>query len=125
VAGCGGPGVDGKADESVKRLDARDRAAAQVLVELEEASRDEDTERLCRRVYVYKGTTARCERAFKTSLERAQIVSVEVEDVRLRGDTAVAEANVTTVDADDRRRTSRYTFRLIKRDMRWRVELLQ
>jgi hypothetical protein len=77
MVGCGGPGVDAKAEESVERLDARDRAAAQVLVELEEASRDKDTARLCSRVYVYKGTTAGCEQAFKITLERDQVVSVE------------------------------------------------
>jgi hypothetical protein len=125
MVGCGGPGVDAKAEESVERLNARDRAAAQVLVELEEASRDKDTARLCSRVYVYRGTTAGCEQDFKITLERDQVVAVEVEDVTFSGDTAVAEANVTTVDADDRRRTSRYTFRLVKREMKWRVELLQ
>jgi hypothetical protein len=125
-ASCGGgPGVDGKAEDSVERLDQRDRAAAQVLVELEEASRDEDAERLCRHIYVYKGTAAGCEQAFKIALERDQIVSVDVKEVRLSGDTAVAGAKVTTVDADDRRRTSRYTFRLVKRETKWRVELLQ
>jgi hypothetical protein len=123
VAGCGGP--DGKAEESVERLNGQKRAAAQVLVDLEQASRDEDAKRLCRRVYVYRGTSAQCEEGMRAALERAQVVSVEVEDVTLHGDKAVAGANVTTVDADDRRRTSRYTFRLVRRDSQWRVELLQ
>jgi hypothetical protein len=52
-------------------------------------------------------------------------MAIDIRHIALRGNTAVAIANVTTIDDDDDRRTARYTFRLVKEGQDWKVELQQ
>jgi hypothetical protein len=122
LCGCGGPHVDAKAKESVERLPAKERAAAQVLVELETATRDEDTSALCSRVYAYDASRAQCERSFGDLLDRQQSMALDVQDVRLRGHTAVAHAAVTTLGNDGDRRTDDFTFQLVRAGDEWKVK---
>jgi hypothetical protein len=123
LSSCGGAGLDEKANDSVDRLGHQQRAAAQVLVELEDASRHADTAALCRRVYTYEGTLQERERAFRDVLARERVMALEVQDVALRGDTATAHAKVTTVNNDGDRRTARYTFELLEAEAAWKVDI--
>jgi hypothetical protein len=50
-------------------------------------------------------------------------MALEVQDVDLKGDTAIAHADVTIVDNDGDRRTSRYSFQLVNRERAWKVKL--
>lgn len=122
LTGCGGPHVDAKAQESVERLDGPQRMAAQVLVQLESAARDENASTLCSRVYAYTGSRRQCERAFRELLEHQRSMALEVRDVQLRGNTAVAHAAVTTLDNGGERRTDEYTYQLVKAGNEWKVK---
>jgi hypothetical protein len=121
LSGCGGSGVDAKANASLDRLDQRERAAARVLVELEKTSRDENTATLCRRVYAYDGTQRQCERAFRDLFDRQRSMSLEIRDLALRDDKAIAHAEVTIVDNEGDQHIDSYTFRLLKAEGTWRV----
>jgi hypothetical protein len=70
LSDCGGPDLDARAQESVDRLGERERAAARVLVVLEQASRDKDSATLCSRVYAYKFAESECEQGFRRLLAR-------------------------------------------------------
>ncbi len=123
IGGCGGSDLHGAASESLDRLAGEEREAAGVLVELEQVSRAKDTATLCRRVYVYEFTETECRRGFARLLADEPLMRLEVEDVDLGADPAVAHALVTLGDDDGSRHASRYTFELVKIGGVWKVKL--
>lgn len=72
--------------------------------------------RLCDdEVYYFGAARAECEEIQRRLLEQNRLRSVSVESVVLEGDAGTAYADVTTMSDEGTRRTSRYTFQLVKR----------
>ena len=116
--------IPARAAESVKRLPASKREAAEALVRLETAARNRDGETLCERVYLFTaGPSPECPGAMRKLFPTEDGYALDVLSVRVDGPShAFAKAATVTVTADrSHERFPNTMFELRRRGGAWRV----
>ena len=116
--------IPARAAESVKRLPASEREAAEALVRLETAARNRDGETLCQSVYVFTGgPSPECPGAMRKLFPTGDGHAVDVLSVRSDAPShAFAKAATVTVTADGSHESFPNTmFELRRRAGEWRV----
>ncbi len=114
AAGCG------ESSDSAVDFTGAERAVAQTVEDLQDASVDEDEGRICRELLApdLARRAGTCERTVAQALDEADSKELRVEDVTVRGTTA--EVQVTSGRDDD----ARERLRLVRVGRAWRFASL-
>jgi hypothetical protein len=119
LAGCGAEA------SSTDDFEGEERRVAQVVEDFQSAGEDEDSRRICRQILArtvvqrLREEDLQCEREIDRSLEETTSFELDVEDVRIRGDRAVAQV---TSESEGEERTDRLT--LVRERGAWRIAVL-
>jgi hypothetical protein len=119
VAGCGG------ATDSSAQFEGEQRAVAEVVEDLQEASVDDDAERICTEILAreLRERAGDCPRAIGEALEDADTYDLEVTKVEPATITAgTTEATATVESGRDGDQVERIT--LVRESRQWRISQL-
>ena len=118
LAACGGQA------SSVEEFEGQERSVAQAVEDLSEAGRDKDTDRICRQLLApelvqrLRDRNRDCESAIDSALDDADSFDLEVTDIRVTGDRAVARVESGTGKDDVDR------LQLVRAGRGWRIASL-
>jgi hypothetical protein len=115
VAGCGGSA------SSADDFDGEQKAVAEVVEDLEDASTKDEPQKICRDLLaqsLVRAASGGCERAVDQALKDADVYDLEVQSVRIDGTTARAVVE-SGRDGDQRE-----TIELVREGRAWKISRL-